>query len=258
MARTDNLTNYLTDVATAIKTKKGDDTPINISEFDTEITNLPSGGDNNFVDIQISGNNYDNIGQWHKTINEIPPITIKSNKYAYIFYYFKGTKINAKLEITDKTNGSYMYYGCENLIDVPNYDYSQITNADRMFYDCKNLNKINIDFSNAKSINNMFYNCINLTELANYDFSNATNTFGVFSNCGIKNYPIVDFSSSANCQNLFASSKAEVIQEIKLNSCKDINMMFYEAINLKSVTLTNTGNVTNASKLFNIYMTLIK
>lgn len=44
MARTDTLTNYLTDVATAIKTKKGDNTPIQASNFDTEIANLPSGG----------------------------------------------------------------------------------------------------------------------------------------------------------------------------------------------------------------------
>ena len=47
MARTNNLTNFLTDVASAIKTKKGDNTPIPASNFDTEITNLPSGGDNN-------------------------------------------------------------------------------------------------------------------------------------------------------------------------------------------------------------------
>lgn len=44
MARIDSLTNFLTDIATAIKTKKGDDTPILASNFDTEITNLPSGG----------------------------------------------------------------------------------------------------------------------------------------------------------------------------------------------------------------------
>ena len=44
MARTNTLGNFLTDVATAIKTKKGDDTPILASDFDTEIENLPSGG----------------------------------------------------------------------------------------------------------------------------------------------------------------------------------------------------------------------
>ena len=46
MARTNNLANFLTDVAGAIKTKKGDNTPILASSFDTEIENLPSGGAN--------------------------------------------------------------------------------------------------------------------------------------------------------------------------------------------------------------------
>jgi hypothetical protein len=44
MARIDNLSNFLTDVASAIKEKKGDDTNILASDFDTEIANLPTGG----------------------------------------------------------------------------------------------------------------------------------------------------------------------------------------------------------------------
>lgn len=44
MARTNSLSNFLTDVAAAIKQKKGDDTDIIASEFDTEIANLPSQG----------------------------------------------------------------------------------------------------------------------------------------------------------------------------------------------------------------------
>lgn len=45
MARTNNLKNFLTDVANAIKTKKGSTEPINAKDFDTEIINLPSGGE---------------------------------------------------------------------------------------------------------------------------------------------------------------------------------------------------------------------
>jgi len=43
MARTDNLTNYLTDIANAIRTKGGTVGEINASQFDTAIANLPSG-----------------------------------------------------------------------------------------------------------------------------------------------------------------------------------------------------------------------
>lgn len=44
MARIDNLSNFLTDVAEAIRTKKGSEDPIAAADFDTEIENLPSGG----------------------------------------------------------------------------------------------------------------------------------------------------------------------------------------------------------------------
>lgn len=45
MARTNTLGNFLTDVAGAIRTKKGSEEPIAAADFDTEIENLPSGGD---------------------------------------------------------------------------------------------------------------------------------------------------------------------------------------------------------------------
>lgn len=44
MARTDSLPNFLTDVADAIREKKGTEETIQASDFDTEIANLPSGG----------------------------------------------------------------------------------------------------------------------------------------------------------------------------------------------------------------------
>ena len=42
MARTDNLENFLTDVAAAIKSKKGNNTNIPAPNFDNEIINLPN------------------------------------------------------------------------------------------------------------------------------------------------------------------------------------------------------------------------
>lgn len=44
MARTNSLGNFLTDVADAIRTKKGSQELIAAADFDTEIENLPSGG----------------------------------------------------------------------------------------------------------------------------------------------------------------------------------------------------------------------
>lgn len=61
MARTDNLTNYLTDVAAAIKTKKGSQVNIPAANFDIEISNLPSGGVYQTKSINITNNGLMNI-----------------------------------------------------------------------------------------------------------------------------------------------------------------------------------------------------
>ena len=44
MARTDSLSNFLTDVADAIREKKNSEAEISAEDFDTEILNLPAGG----------------------------------------------------------------------------------------------------------------------------------------------------------------------------------------------------------------------
>jgi hypothetical protein len=56
MARINNLTNFLTDVASAIKTKKGSETAIPAANFDTEILALPSQGTYQQKSVTISAN----------------------------------------------------------------------------------------------------------------------------------------------------------------------------------------------------------
>lgn len=97
MARTDTLGNYLTDVASAIKTKKGDSTPILASNFDTEIINLPSGGatlQSKSIEITTNGNTtvspdtgYDGLSQVAITTNvsggSTEPVEKNVNLYDY-------------------------------------------------------------------------------------------------------------------------------------------------------------------------------
>lgn len=56
MARTNNLTNFLNDVATAIKTKLGDNTPIPASQFDTKIGEIETGGTYQSKTINVTTN----------------------------------------------------------------------------------------------------------------------------------------------------------------------------------------------------------
>ena len=114
MARINNLIDFLTDIANAIKNKKGDTTDIPASEFDTEIINLPSQGiyQNKQVNISTNGNyiispdnGYDAIKQLI-VMAEVPVGTDTSDATATaddIAYgktaYINGEKITGNVDV---------------------------------------------------------------------------------------------------------------------------------------------------------------
>lgn len=61
MARTNNLTDFLTDVSSAIKQKTGDNTPIPASEFDTEILSIETGRNYQSKTLNITQNGNYNL-----------------------------------------------------------------------------------------------------------------------------------------------------------------------------------------------------
>lgn len=161
MARTDTLGHFLTDVADAIKIKKGDDTPILASEFDTEITNLPSGG---------SSHNWSAIGY-----NGEPKSLQEMFDYSKEIYdNWDNTIINLK----------YKFNGDKNLIWFPLVDTSNVTNMNYMFNDCTSLKEIpQLNTSNVTNMGYMFFNCTSLEEIPQFDTSNVTAMSNMFSSC---------------------------------------------------------------------------
>lgn len=91
MARINNLANFLTDVATAIKTKKGSEASIPASNFDTEILALPSQGTYEQRVLSISANGsqtitpsagYDAIDELELTI-AVPEKQLQTKTYNF-------------------------------------------------------------------------------------------------------------------------------------------------------------------------------
>ena len=127
MARTNNLTDFLTDVADAIKNKKGDNTPILASEFDTEITNLPSGSSSVVLDgtMKFQGSTFSTLPEW------------LANANGWDNY----------------TNMSDMFMNCMSLTTIPLFDTSNVTTMDDMFRSCRSLTN--------ESLDNILQMCIN-------------------------------------------------------------------------------------------------
>ena len=111
MARTDNLTNFLTDIATAIRNKGGTSEQIQASDFDTAISNLPSGGGSSQFE--------EDFKTWiesNKTSSSsILPIPSNITSIGdYTFYDLSNLSLTSlSNEIT--SIGKYAFYGCDKL-----------------------------------------------------------------------------------------------------------------------------------------------
>ena len=125
MARINNLSNFLQDVADAIKEKKGDSTAIQASTFDIEILALPSQGNYEQKSVTISSNgttviepsqDYDAIDQLTITTN-VPndtsdaTATINDVLFPKTFYDKQGKKTgNIQTEyVSGETSVENMY-----------------------------------------------------------------------------------------------------------------------------------------------------
>jgi len=175
MARTDTLPNFLTDVADAIREKKGTEETIQASDFDTEIASIESGADiDDYFNTTISSYSYVGGPPFISDLvqKKIPAITI-GNNITTLHGAFYQSKIEKIEEITFNNNIKdlvTMFSGCTNLISVGlnNGDTTNVTSMYEMFNGCRAL--ISLDLSNWETPNltdttRMFANCVSLTHI---------------------------------------------------------------------------------------------
>lgn len=187
MARTNNLTNFLSDVADAIREKKGTSEAIQASDFDTEIANLPSGGGLDWSAIGYSEEpesieedyNYakDIYDNWDSTQTNLQSKFVEDYKL----------RIMPLVNTSVATNTSYMFQACYSLKEVPLLDISNSTTTLRMFQNCYALETApNLDYSQATTVREMFSNCFNLKNVPVLNIkkpSSSTSMNNVFLNC---------------------------------------------------------------------------
>lgn len=196
MARIDNLTNFLTDVANSIRNKKGTTEPIQASDFDTEISSIKSG----------------------------------SSKYAPRFIRFSGydgTELDneiANLDTSNITNMNDMFYQCRSLtnLDLSNFDTSKVTSMNQMFSYCSKLTSLdvsNFDTSSVTDMTYMFRYCkIARLDLSNFHTTNVTNMSNMFNNCSLLEFLDIrnfDFTNVKTYTNMFISVPANCLIIVK-------------------------------------------
>lgn len=233
MARTNNLTNFLTDVASAIKTKTGDSTAIPASQFDTKITNISTGHLDN-TEYQEANDDLDDIleGSTPTTIyppdwsqigyEDTPQGIIDGFNYAKEIYDNWDSSVislnnkfynNKKLMIfpsVDTSNVINMQqaFAYSSLFSIPLIDTRKVTDFKYAFRGCIFTEIPLLDFSSGGSFTGMFVNCDNLVEIPTFNFSTTKrySMSSMFSSCtSLKNVPLLDIKNVNDISNMFSN-----------------------------------------------------
>ena len=237
MARTDTLGNFLTDVASAIREKKGTTDTILASNFDTEIASIEGGVDiNEYVSDTITKGG-SSLGGWTKTIIKLrSPLTVEGTSAEYMFCGYSLNEL-PQLDTSNVNRMDHMFSSCAKLTTIPQLDTSNVVNMDSMFYNCTNLTTIpQLDTSNVFRMSYMFGSCTNLTAIPQIDTSNVT----------IMDYTFYNCSNLTTIPQLNGEKLTDIVSAF--NGCKSLEN-FNGIINLGQAYSTSTSANSNYYKL---------
>ena len=207
MAKNNNLTDFLTDIADAIREKRGTSDAINAQNFANEIAAIDGGGstpskpkwtghadaeglkaigwtDEDIAYYQENGVNWnEEDDEWHKVTDDnkaLSGVLTASNISSYknrIVYL-------PKIDTSGVTTMYQMFYNCYSLMAIPMLDTSNVINMESTFENCYSLTCIPmLDTSKVRSMIKTFKYCVSLRKVPQWDIRNITGMNSTFSYC---------------------------------------------------------------------------
>ena len=268
MARTDTLGNFLTDVATAIREKKGTTDTILASNFDTEIASIEGGS--KYAPRHITFYAYtgtelnEEMAYMFYNNNNLQSLDLSNfntSNVTSMYSMFLGCKSLTTLDFSsfntsNVTNMSNMFYDCQKLtvLDLSNFNTSNVTDMSNMFYGCQKLTPLDLsslDTSQVTNMGSMFYTCFNLTDLdlSNFNTSKVTSMSNMFYYCReLTNLDLSNLDTSkvtSFYQTFYRCNK--IVSIPKLNASGSTNVSFF-AYDCKS--LTDFGGLENLGQAY--------
>ena len=243
----ETIVELLTDVADAIREKKGSTEKINAQSFADEIRNLPSGGGNKWTG--------------HADVEGLKAIGWDDDDIAYYQQY--GVNWNEEDDeyhkVSEDNKALYGVLTINNIssykariVYLPKIDTSTSTSLYNVFNGCGVLVAIpKLDTRNVTNMNIMFYMCYSLVVIPPLDTQNVTNMAGMFNGCSsLKAIPLLDTSNVTNMNSMFNGCKALVdIPNLNTGSVTNMGLMFNECSSLISIPPLDTQKVTDMNRL---------
>lgn len=225
MAKTDNLGDFLKDVADSIRTKTGTTDLINAQDFSDKILSIQTGG---------GGNTLKNL------------LDATKNCY-YLFQEYSGVSVDDLIQPNDTENVTRtdsMFYNCYNLTTIPQLNTGKVTNMNSMFYNCSKLTTIPLlNTSNATNMSGIFFGCNDLITISQLDTGKVTNMNSAFYNCNkLTTIPLLDTSNVTSMSQMFwHCSELQTVPAFECTNVTNMNNIFASCRSLKSILMTNIG-----------------
>ena len=233
MAKTDNLGDFLKDVADSIRTKTGTTELINAQDFSDKILNISSGE------------------------NTLKNVLDATKSAMYLFNNYQGTSADNLIQYSDTENVKYadhMFVNCSQLTTIPQLNTSNVTNMASMFSGCRRITSIpQLDTSKVTIMYKMFNYCSKLTTIPQLNTSNVTDMRDMFSDCwALTTVPAIDANNVTNsnylqnifwnCMNLKSILMTNIGANLRISACKKMERedLLVVLNNLKTVTSTRT------------------
>ena len=201
--------------------------------------------------IEFKGNNYTNISFEYTIVTN----TVNREEVKLIW---------EKNNQPKSTEG--LFQGCGNciVIDLSNFDFSQVTSMYRMFYHCEYLSSVklsNINTSYVEIMDSLFTGCKSLEslDLSEFDTSNTRSMFHMFNDCyKLKSLNLSNFNTAKVIYMHSMFSGCLLLNELDIsnfNTSKTETMqnMFNNCPSLISLNLSHfdTSSVSDMSNMFN-------
>lgn len=265
MAKDNNLGDFLTEIANAIRAKKGTNESINAQDFADEIASIEGGGssmwtghadveglksigwdDEDIAYYQKHGVNWnEDDDEYHKVSEDNKALygvlTIENiSSYSNILVYLP------KIDTSGVTSLNSTFSKCYSLVGIPMLDTSNVTDMRYAFQSCYSLVCIPpIDTSKVNNMGVTFQGCSSLVFLPHtFDTSKVTNMTSLFHNC----YSLASLPSAFDTSNVGPMSSIfngcytlSNIPTMNLSKATTTSNAFNGCHSLRSVNISNCG-----------------
>lgn len=271
MAKNDNLTDFLVDVADAIREKKGTTELINPQDFASEIASIESGGGNGWTGhadaegLRAIGWTDEDIAyyqengvDWNEEDDHLHVVS-DDNKALYgvltadnISSYKDRIVYLPKIDISNKTSAYALFKDCYYLVAIPSLDWTNIGSLHTTFENCVSLKSVPpIVAPGVYQMYRAFYQCsslrkvklnIDATPEINYAFYLCSSLESITSD-GVLRLKTVGNTFSF-CGNL------REIPQLDTSALTGFGSMFYYCCMLSTIQLLDMSSATTLSNTF--------